>query len=72
MTFGKRIYSLRIKIGKSQKRIEAETSIPQRTLSDWENDKSEPCVSDAVKLASALGISISELIGDQPTLPKTG
>jgi len=72
VTFGKRICFLRLRIGKSQKKIEVETGIPQRTLSDWENDKSEPCVSDAVKLASALGISISELIGDQPTLPRTG
>jgi len=72
VTFGKRICFLRLRIGKSQKRIEAETGIPQRTLSDWENDKSEPKVSDLPKLASALGISTSELIGDQPTLPKTG
>lgn len=71
MTFGKRICFLRLRIGKSQKRIEAETGIPQRTLSDWENDNSEPSVSDAVKLASAFGVTVGELINntDQPTLP---
>lgn len=64
MNFGKRICAWRLKLGKSQKQVEAETGIPQRTLSDWENDKSEPTLSDAVKLTAALGISINQLIGE--------
>lgn len=62
MNFGKRLCFLRKKSGKTQKQLEAATGIPQRTLSDWENNKAEPGVSDAVKLAKALGISIVELI----------
>lgn len=65
MDFGKRIHSLRLKVGKSQKKIESETGIPQRTLSDWENSKTEPCASDIVKLATALEVTVAELfIGD--------
>lgn len=76
MTFGQRIKVFRQRVSKSQKDIEAETEIPQATLSGWENDKSEPCVSDAVKLAAALGVTVAELIDgpdQQPgTLPRTG
>lgn len=64
MDFGKRIHSLRLKLGKSQKMIEGETGIPQRTLSDWENSKSEPCVSDIIKLAVAFNVTVAELFAE--------
>ena len=60
-TFGKRFQILRKKSCKSQKAIEAETGIPQRTLSDWESGRFEPRVSEVLKLAPALGVSITEL-----------
>lgn len=60
-TFGKRLQILRKKSCKSQKAIEAETGIPQRTLSDWESGRFEPRVSEVLKLAPALGVSITEL-----------
>ena len=76
MTFGQRIRFYRQRINKSQKIIEAETGIPQTTQSGWENDKTEPTVSDAQKLAAALGVTLAELIEgqDQPAagLPNTG
>ena len=62
MTFGKRIYLLRQKVCKTQKVIEAETGIPQRTLSDWENDKSEPRVSELLIVAKALEVPAIELL----------
>ncbi|MBP2635514.1 MAG: Helix-turn-helix domain [Firmicutes bacterium] len=64
MNFGNKIRDLRLKTSKTQKLIEAETAIPQRTLSDWENNKSEPTLSDAIKLAEAFGVSINQLIGE--------
>jgi len=64
VNFGNKIRDLRLKTSKTQKLIEAETAIPQRTLSDWENNKSEPTLSDAIKLAEAFGVSINQLIGE--------
>lgn len=75
-SLGERLKDYRKQAKKSQKFIEAETGIPQNTLSGWENDKSEPTISDARKLAVALGISLVELIEgkDQQAacLPRTG
>jgi len=62
MTFGQRLKYFRKKVRKSQKKIEGETGIPQTTLSGWENDISEPTVSDIVKLATAFDIQPSDLL----------
>jgi Predicted transcriptional regulators len=76
MTLGQRIKLYRKQAKKSQKDIEQEAQIPQTTLSGWENDKSEPTVSDAIKLAKALKVSVTELIGcsdeQAACLQKTG
>lgn len=65
MSFGKRLKSFRIAVKKSQKDIEFETQIPQTTLSGWKNDKAEPTALDIMKLASALGVSLSQLLTEE-------
>jgi len=76
LTFGQRVKFYRQSIRKSQKAVAIEAGIPQTTLSGWETGKTEPVVSDAQKLAAALGVSLSELIEgpEQPAacLPRTG
>lgn len=74
MTFGKRLrfYRQQKKKPMTQKDLERESGIPQTTISDWENDKSEPTASDIVKLAAALGVTVNELLGDPDDLKKTG
>jgi len=63
-TFSKRLRYLRVLAGKSQQQIYKETGIPQTTISCWENAIGEPSVSDLPKLAAALGISVSDLLGE--------
>lgn len=76
MSFGQRIKSLRQNQQKTQQQIAVKAGIPQTTLSNWELDKTEPTISDARKLAAALGVSLAELIEgkDQQAacLPRTG
>ena len=65
MTLGTKIRYYRNHQKKSQKDIAVRTGIPQTTLSGWENDKSEPTISDAKKLAIALGVTVNELLDDK-------
>ncbi len=62
MTFEKRIWLFRRNARKSQKMIEAETGIPQRTLSDWEHGNSEPTASGIKKLEKAYGVIYAEIL----------
>jgi transcriptional regulator with XRE-family HTH domain len=76
MSFGQRIKSLRQNQQKTQQQIAVKAGIPQTTLSNWELDKTEPVISDARKLAVALGVSLAELIEGKDhqaaCLPRTG
>lgn len=62
--FGERLRMYRKRSGKSQMTVSQETDIPQTTISDWENSKTEPMVSDLVALANVFGITVSALIGE--------
>lgn len=62
--FGERLRMYRKRSGKSQMRVSHETDIPQTTISDWENSKTEPMVSDLVALAQVFGITVSALVGE--------
>lgn len=64
LTFSQRLKKYRKKIG-SQKDLSAKSGIPQTTLSNWEIGRSEPTVTEIVKLAFALGVSFEDLLTDQ-------
>lgn len=64
LTFSQRLKKYRKKIG-SQKDLSAKSGIPQTTLSNWEIGRSEPTVTEIVKLAFALGVSFEELLTDR-------
>lgn len=62
MTFGKNLLYFRKKRGLSQTDLSKLCKIPQTTISDWEREKSEPGIAQALTLSKALNISISELV----------
>lgn len=64
ITIGEKVRHYRNKAKKSQRNIKFETDIPQTTLSCWERDQCEPTASDIVKLATALGVTVNELLGE--------
>lgn len=64
LTLGQRLKFFRKRENKSQKDIFRALDIPQSTLSGWERDKFEPTVSNAVKLAKYLKVSLPDLIGE--------
>lgn len=73
MQLGDKLRFFRNKVSKSQKKVGAETGIPQTTISGWENGISEPTLSDAHKLANALGVTVNDLLDDTDQgLPRTG
>lgn len=67
--------AIRVKKKLSQYRLAKVSGISQGLLSAYESGKKKPGMDNIIKLATALGVSITELIGDidQPKpLPKTG
>lgn len=65
MNFSKNLIHFRKKKKLSQTDLSKMCNIPQTTLSDWERGKSEPGVANALKIARALDITISELLCDE-------
>ncbi|GAW28559.1 helix-turn-helix domain-containing protein [Carboxydocella sp. ULO1] len=66
MTFGSKLRHWRKYRKMTQQELGKITGIAQTTISDWENDKFLPDIDAAVKLATALGVSLAELIEDGP------
>lgn len=61
MKFAKYLKRLRIQKKISQKELSKYIGVPQTTLSDLENDKYEPSLSVAKKIAKYFGKKIDEL-----------
>lgn len=59
---GSRIKKLRIEKGLSQKEMAKICGMPYSTYSNYENNNREPGTDQLYKIASVLGISVSELI----------
>lgn len=71
MKIGQRIKQLREDSGMDQKELAKKVGILNASLSDYENDKSEPSLKNAMKLAEALGVSIDFLVkGEKEPLDK--
>jgi transcriptional regulator with XRE-family HTH domain len=64
--FGVRARYFRKKRGLSQQELSQMIDKPQTTISDWENGKYLPDVNDAVKLATALGVNLTDLLDEPP------
>lgn len=63
MTIGRNIKRIRKGKGISQEELKQKTGIAVETISRWENDKFKPNIKQIERLATALGVSPSELMG---------
>ena len=66
MSLGKEIKKARIDKGWKQQDLQAATGITQKYLSEVELDKVDPRVSIVQRIAHALGVSIADLVRDEP------
>jgi transcriptional regulator with XRE-family HTH domain len=64
MTFAEKVKQLRLQRGLTQATLADASGIPLPTLRDYEQGKRDPLLSNAKKLARALGVSIDELAPD--------
>ena len=70
MTIGERIKQAREAKGIKQKKLAEILEVNYTTISRWEKGEREPRVGDIQKLAVALDISVSDLLGEpRPTTP---
>lgn len=58
MTFAEKLKALRAEAGLSQTGLATASGIPVGTIRDYEQGKREPLLSNAQKLARALGVSL--------------
>lgn len=65
MTLGERIKQRRTVLGYSQKQVADALHISYKTLSKWENDHHLPDIYTLSKLASILGLTIDDLMGNR-------
>jgi transcriptional regulator with XRE-family HTH domain len=70
-TFGERLRLARGKAGVSQSELSRSSGVPKTMLSRYENDHILPSVTTLKKLASALGESVSALVGNGPAVLHT-
>jgi transcriptional regulator with XRE-family HTH domain len=70
-TFGDRLRLARAKAEVSQSDLSRTSGVPKTMLSRYENDHILPSVTTLKKLASALGESVSALVGNGPAVLHT-
>ncbi len=58
MTFGERLKTLREAAGITQAKLAEASGVPIGTIREYEQVKRDPLLPTAIKLASALGVSI--------------
>ena len=64
MNFGAKVRKFRNSNKWSQTVLSSKTNIPQTTISDIENGRSLPDIRQAINIAKALGIQLTELLED--------
>jgi transcriptional regulator with XRE-family HTH domain len=70
-TFGERLRLARGKAGVSQSELSRSSGVPKTMLSRYENDHILPSVTTLKKLSTALGESVSTLVGNGPSVLHT-
>jgi len=70
-TFGERLRAARDKAQISQSELSRASGVPKTMLSRYENDHILPSVTTLRKLSSALGESVSALVGNGPAVLHT-
>lgn len=59
-----RYASIRDAHGLTDYAVSMSSGVPASTISDWKNEKSQPCVESLIKIARVFGISVEQLVGD--------
>jgi transcriptional regulator with XRE-family HTH domain len=72
MVFGTTLKELRQQKGLTQTALADASGVPLGTIRDYEQDKREPLLSNARKLAAALGVSLDKLAGPGPSSKQPG
>ena len=70
MSLGENIYKLRTGKKLSQEDFAAAMEVSRQSVSKWENDMAVPELEKLVKMAKLFDISLDELVGNTPPLPK--
>lgn len=59
------IFALRHNLGLSQKELAEKCKVSQQFIQKVESGKANPSLKTAIKMASALGVTVDELIGKE-------
>jgi transcriptional regulator with XRE-family HTH domain len=62
-TMGERLQRLRLAAGFSQSQLAGKSGVPIGTLRNWEQDRREPLLGTAARVAQALAVSLDVLAG---------
>lgn len=62
MNFGQNLKERRKAKGLTQMQLSKKTKIPQTSISGWETGRYVPSITDAIKLAKALGCTLNALV----------
>ena len=65
-TLGQRLQRLRKQASLTQEDVANQLNITAQAVSKWENDISAPDISALVPLSHILGVSLNELLGEEP------
>lgn len=60
------LYNARCEAGVSQQRLAEMLQVTQQSVSAWENGLASPRLPTLINLADALGVTVSELLGEAP------
>ena len=63
LKFKERLKELRKNNGFTQKVLALEAKVAEKSITDWERGRSEPCLQDLINLAITLNTTIDYLVG---------
>ena len=69
MSFGVRLRELREREGLSQSGLAERVGIPIDSIQNWEQGRTRPRIEALGKLARALGVTVDELVQEDPKPP---
>ena len=71
MTIGKKLKTVRVKLGYTQEQVAEKLFVSRQTISNWENEKFLPDIISIIKISDLYNISLDELFkGDEKMLKK--
>lgn len=60
------LLTLRTKAGWSQEFVARQIEVSRQTIMNWESGENKPNVDKAIKLAKLFGVTVDELLSDDP------